>query len=187
MFLAPLHVAFLEMIIDPACSIVFEAEPEEPNVMSRPPRRPDEPLVSQTMLVQAAAYGLLALAIVGAALWLGNFRAMAEGDTRAMAFATLVISDFGLILAHRSLSGSLLTALRKPSPTLLSLMAAVAIVLSVAVSWGPARGLFGFGPLHLDDLALCGVLGIALFATMDAFRWLHRSRGKLPSPAPKNR
>src|SRR5262249_43555159 len=44
LILAPVHIAFLEMAIDPMCSIVFEAEPEEGDVMARPPRDPRSPL-----------------------------------------------------------------------------------------------------------------------------------------------
>lgn len=50
MFLAPAHIAFLEMIIDPVCSLVFEAEPEEQGLMRRPPRDPAQPLLSRRAL-----------------------------------------------------------------------------------------------------------------------------------------
>ncbi len=45
--LGPIHIAFLEMVIDPVCSLVFEAETEEDDVMRRPPRSPDQPLFSR--------------------------------------------------------------------------------------------------------------------------------------------
>jgi Ca2+-transporting ATPase len=176
-FLAPLHVAFIEMIIDPACSIVFEAEPGERNVMARPPRPPNRPLVTSAMLTRSSVYGFLALAVVGFALWLGHMRAMAENDTRALAFATLVIADFGLIFANRSLSGSLASALRRPSPSLVSLLGAVVVVLSIVISWAPARAIFRFGPLHPDDLALCGALGIGVIVAMEMSRSLLRFLG----------
>jgi P-type Ca2+ transporter type 2C len=170
--LAPLHVAFLEMIIDPACSIVFESEPEEQNVMSRPPRAPTQPLISRGMMTRASVYGFLALAVVGFALWLGRIRGMGESDTRTLAFATLVIADFGLIFANRSLIGSLASSFRRPSPSLVVLSGGVAIGLSVVVSWAPARTLFQFGPLHLDDLLLCGALGIGVFVALEISRSL---------------
>ena len=49
--LLPIHVAFLHLIIDPACSIVLEAEPAEENVMKRPPRNPKEPLFGRKLWV----------------------------------------------------------------------------------------------------------------------------------------
>ena len=56
LMLMPVHILFLELIIDPACSTIFEAEPEEANVMNRPPRNPKEPLFSRrTVGVECAA------------------------------------------------------------------------------------------------------------------------------------
>src|SRR6185295_17114362 len=62
--LGPMHIAFLEMVIDPVCSLVFEAEVEEPNVMRRPPRSPDEPLFSRALIIWSLIQGVLALGLV---------------------------------------------------------------------------------------------------------------------------
>jgi Ca2+-transporting ATPase len=51
--LFPVHVLFMELVIDPACSVAFEAEPEERDVTRRPPRRPDAPLLDAALLVPA--------------------------------------------------------------------------------------------------------------------------------------
>src|SRR5262249_61355892 len=56
MIFGPVHISFLEMVIDPVCSLVFEAEREEDDVMRRPPRGPDEPLFSGPLI----GLGLLA-------------------------------------------------------------------------------------------------------------------------------
>ena len=60
----PMHIAFLEMIIDPVCSLVFEAETEEDDVMSRPPRPPDQPLFSGALIGWSLAQGAFAFALV---------------------------------------------------------------------------------------------------------------------------
>jgi Ca2+-transporting ATPase len=60
----PIHIAFLEMVIDPVCSLVFEAETEEDDVMRRPPRSPDEPLFSRALVAWSLLQGLLAFALV---------------------------------------------------------------------------------------------------------------------------
>ncbi len=62
--LGPMHIAFLEMVIDPVCSLVFEAETEEDDVMSRPPRDPADPLFSRAMVVWSLFQGALAFALV---------------------------------------------------------------------------------------------------------------------------
>ncbi|HEY4968518.1 MAG TPA: HAD-IC family P-type ATPase, partial [Steroidobacteraceae bacterium] len=64
LMLTPIHIAFLEMIIDPACSMVFEAEGEEANVMRRPPRDPKSPLLLPRRIVWALLQGLIALLIL---------------------------------------------------------------------------------------------------------------------------
>ena len=62
----PIHIAFLEMVIDPVCSLVFEAETEEDDVMRRPPRAPDEPLFSRALIAWSLLQGTLAFALVAA-------------------------------------------------------------------------------------------------------------------------
>ena len=64
LILFPVHIVFLELIIDPACSIAFEAEPEEANVMNRPPRNPHKPLFSGKTLWLSLAQGLSILSVV---------------------------------------------------------------------------------------------------------------------------
>ena len=62
--LGPVHIAFLEMVIDPVCSLVFEAETEEDDVMRRPPRAPDEPLFSPSMIAWGVFQGVIAFGMV---------------------------------------------------------------------------------------------------------------------------
>ena len=62
----PMHIAFLEMVIDPVCSLVFEAEAEEEDVMRRPPRDPNEPLFSRTLVVWGLFQGAMGFALVAA-------------------------------------------------------------------------------------------------------------------------
>jgi Ca2+-transporting ATPase len=61
--LGPVHVVFLEMIIDPASSIVFEAERADADVMSRPPRCPGAPLFDMALLIRGLMQGVTVLAV----------------------------------------------------------------------------------------------------------------------------
>ena len=114
----PVHIAFLEIIIDPACSIVFEAEPEEANVMHRPPRPPAEPLFGgwnlALSLLQGAGVLLLCIAMFGIAL----DRGLAEGAARALAFTTLVVANIALIFTNRSWEQTILASLHRPNRAL---------------------------------------------------------------------
>jgi P-type Ca2+ transporter type 2C len=68
--LLPVQIAFLELIIDPACSVVFEAGDIDPKVMDQPPRGLQEPMFGTLVLAVAALQGLSALAaVLGVYLW----------------------------------------------------------------------------------------------------------------------
>src|ERR1043166_7228218 len=86
----PLHIAFLEMVIDPICSIAFEAEPAERDVMRRPPRDPQAPLFTISFIAWSLLQGVVVLAVV-AGLFVAALRSgLPEADVRALAFAALV-------------------------------------------------------------------------------------------------
>jgi P-type Ca2+ transporter type 2C len=174
--LGPIHIAFLEMIIDPVCSLVFEAEGEENDVMQRPPRDPEQPLFSAALIGWGLLQGLLAFALVGGVYAIGKHAAMPENELRALAFFALVLSIVGLILVNRSFSASLWAALRRPSPVLLIVLAVVVITLSLSLLWPAARELFKFGPLHPDDLALTVGAAPAVLLALEAIKPLWRAR-----------
>ena len=60
----PVHIALLEMVIDPVCSLVFEAETEEENTMRRPPRDPNEPLFTLPLVLWSLFQGFMAFLLV---------------------------------------------------------------------------------------------------------------------------
>jgi len=159
--LTPIHIAFLEMIIDPACSMVFEAEGEEANVMRRPPRDPKSPLLLRRRILWALLQGLIALAIVASVLISASRMGMAEADLRALVFTSLVLINMGLILVNRSFESSLGRALLGPNRVLWTLLGGVSVLLGIAVFWRPAQSLFHFGELHWNDLAVCLAVGAA--------------------------
>lgn len=167
LMLMPLQIAFLEMVIDPACSVIFESERAEANVMRRPPRRPDAPVLTRAAFLWAAVQGTAALVVVSFALVLGAWAAMPEADLRSFVFVTLVLMNIGLILVNRSFTSSLADALLRPNRALWILVSAVLAVLGAALYWPPAQALFQFGPLHLDDLAICLAAGAAFVAVLE--------------------
>jgi len=158
--LSPVHIAFLEMVIDPVCSIAFEAETEERDLMQRPPRAADSRLLSGPMMVFSLLQGALALGALAIVLFVGMGRDMPTDELRALMFTSLVLINVGLIVVNRSFSSSLSVALRRPNVFLWFLLSLVAGVLTIALSWPPAMDLFQFGPLHADDL------GVSLLATL---------------------
>ncbi|HVA84874.1 MAG TPA: cation-translocating P-type ATPase [Candidatus Saccharimonadales bacterium] len=179
----PIHIAFLEMVIDPVCSLVFEAEAAEMDVMARPPRPPDEPLFSGRRLAWSLFQGACALAVVAGIFFVATVRGMSESEVRALTFFSLVVAIVSLIFVNRAFGASLVVALRRPNPSLVVVIAAVVVVLVLSLAWPFARGLFQFGPLHLDDLAVTIAAGFLLLAALElskSFWW--RGPGGVRTP-----
>ncbi len=172
--LGPVHIAFLEMVIDPVCSLVFEAEKEEDDVMRRPPRDPDEPLFSRALIGWGILQGILALALITVILAITIWRGMPEDEIRAAVFFSLVTAILGLVFVNRSFGKSLAAALGRPNPALAFILLAVTAILGLALLWPPARGLFRFGSLHFDDLVLTIGVGVSLIALLETLKPYHQ-------------
>jgi Ca2+-transporting ATPase len=170
---APIHIAFLEMVIDPVCSIVFEAEHSEDDIMRRPPRSPATPLFSRGLVIWSLLQGGFAFVLIAAVYLLGLERGMPAEEVRALAFITLLLTNVGLIFINRSFSTSLLTAITRRNPALWIVIGVVLPLLLITVRWGPAEALFSFGPLHADDLAICISAAVILLAVLESLkrRW----------------
>ena len=174
----PIHIAFLEMVIDPVCSLVFEAEGEEDDVMHRPPRKPDAPLFSRALIAWGLVQGTLAFAFLAAIYLVALAQGMAENEIRALTFFSLVLTIVGLIFVNRSFSASLMTALVRPNRSLMVVVAAVTSTLSGTLLWPFATDLFRFGSLHLNDLSVTLGAGFAVLLCLELLKPLWRQQLK---------
>ena len=172
----PIHIAFLEMVIDPVCSLVFEAETEEDDVMRRVPRARDEPLFSGSLIGWSLLQGVVAFVLVATIFVVAHMRGMPEAEVRTLTFFALVLTIISLIFVNRSFSASLRTALLRPNVALASVMLIVAAVLSLTLRWNVAQDLFRFGPLHGDDLALTVTGAVVVLALLELLKPLWRKR-----------
>lgn len=176
LILTPVHIAFLEMVIDPVCSIVFEAEVEEADVMARPPRDPRSPLFSGALVVWSLLQGALVLALVAAIYVIALRNGLVEPEARALAFVSLVFANVGLIFTNRSFGPSLRAARKQPNAALWWVVGSIGVLLAIVLLWLPARALFRFGPLHLDDVAICFGAGVATLLALDLLKPIWRNR-----------
>jgi Ca2+-transporting ATPase len=171
---APVHIVFLEMIINPACAIVFETENAESDIMVRPPRRVEERLFGMRNVVLSVLQGMGLLAAVAAVFFLGLHGGLQEEQARALAFTCLVIGNLGLIIASRSFSHSVLSLIRKPNQAQWWMLGGTCIALA-AVLYVPAlQRVFHFSPLHADDLVLPFVAGFVAIAWFKLVKYLYR-------------
>jgi Ca2+-transporting ATPase len=169
-FLAPVHIAFIEMIIDPSCSLVFEAEREESDLMRRPPRSPRARLFSSRRVAWAAGQGLIAAAVTGIVYFICIGRGLHEMEVRATAFLALVGLDIGLILVNRTASASAVQALFRPNPWLWPIVGAAALVLAIAIFAPAVGGLFEFGRVRASDVGLALGAAAVGFLLMEALQ-----------------
>jgi Ca2+-transporting ATPase len=166
LILSPVHIVFLELIIDPACSVAFEAEPEEAGIMNRPPRDPHEPLFGRNRILFSLFQGvgvlLMVLLILGFAVHLGQDAAYA----RAQTFVTLVTGILALIFANRSWSRSITSSLGSPNKALWWVVGGASAFL-VSILYVPyLREVFRLAALPPSELAIClgaGLLSVVSF------------------------
>ena len=160
--LLPVHVAFLELIIDPACSIVFEAENAEPNIMKRPPRNSRNRLFSQGTLLLSLFQGASVLAAIIALLAISARLGYAdENSRRTLAFIALVIANLGLILTNRSWNRTIFSMFREPNRALWWVVGGAIAAMTLLLNVPFLRELFHFNSLHLADILLSIAAGIA--------------------------
>jgi Ca2+-transporting ATPase len=170
--LTPVHIAVLEMIIDPACSIVFEAEPADAGVMSRPPRRATDSLFGHRTLVASALQGLAVLAVSLGAFALALHNGWGEERGRGLAFATVVFSNLGLILVNRSWSQTMLGSLRARNTPFWVLLGGVCGFLALLFAVPFLRRLFAVGAVSAVELLACFAAAVLSVAWFDAAkRW----------------
>jgi len=151
----PVHIVFLELIIDPVCAFVFEAEPEERGIMDRPPRNPRVPLFGIRTLLLSLLQGMTVFLAVAAVYAIALQRGQGEAESRTLAFTTLVIGNLWLILANRSWSRTLFASLRTPNPALWWVSGGTLALLALVLYTPGLRDLFRFSLLHPIDILLC--------------------------------
>ena len=173
---APVHIAFMEMVIDPVCSVVFEAEAEERRIMRRPPRAPNAPLFSRALIAWALVQGLLAFAAAAGMYLYGMSEGLNEADVRALAFVTLVLANLALVAVNRSFASSPLDLVRRPNPFFWGIVALVIPLLMITVSWGPAERLFDFGDMSLMQVGLCVGAALSVLVVLEILKGLWRAR-----------
>ncbi|NYT20841.1 MAG: cation-translocating P-type ATPase [Methanomicrobiales archaeon] len=173
LILLPVHVVFLELIIDPACSVVFEAERAEADVMQRSPRDPGEHLLDKQTTLLALAQGLGVLAVVLAVYLSAVSRGLDTAETRTLTFVTIVIANLALICTNRSWTESIVSSLRKPNLAFWWVMGGTLFFLAVVLAFPFFQEIFQFAPVGPREIlgALCaGVLSVTWFEIYKALK-----------------
>ncbi len=159
LILLPLNIVFLELIIDPACSVAFENEPEEGNIMNRNPRSIHKRLFNKEAAIIAFLQGFVVL-LIDVLIYQNSINmGFGEATARTMAFATIVIANLALIFTNRSWSHSIISSFRKPNNTVWWILIAAMLALLLVIYVPPISNIFLFSPLSLIQLIVCAVAG----------------------------
>lgn len=171
--LLPVHIVFLELIIDPACSIVFESEKEEKNIMNRPPRHRDEGLFTRKNQGLSILQGLIVLAVILAIYDNALARGFGEAEVRTMTFTTIVIANLCLILTNRSWSETIITTLRTPNRAMAWVFAGTLVCLALVLFVPGLRELFLFGSVPFADLLVCILAGAGSVIWFECYKFMN--------------
>jgi Ca2+-transporting ATPase len=171
---APVHIVFLEMIINPACSIAFEAEPAEHDVMRRPPRPPKEPLFGTRILLISLLQGVFVLLATLFVLGYALHNSATEETARALTFTTLVIGSLGLILVNRSWLHTIFKAFDNRNPSFWWVFGGAFVFLILTLAIPLLRDVFHFSPISIPNFALCVLVGLASVVWFEGYKVFRR-------------
>ena len=161
----PVHVIFLELVMGPTCSIVYENEPMEKNTMKRPPRAMGDTFLSLNELGISVVQGLL---ITLGVLFVYQFTVQNGGDeekTRTMVFTTLIFANILLSFTNRSFFYSIIETFRNRNPLLIGMSALVLGLLFLILYVKPVSLFFKVTALTINEL------GIALLIAAVSVLW----------------
>jgi Ca2+-transporting ATPase len=175
--LLPVHIAFLHLIIEPACSVVFEAEPTSDTSMKRMPRPPSQPLFSRSLIGPAVLQGLGVLVIILGVFLVSLYRGQGELDARALTFTTLIFANLGLILVNRSWSQSVVEGLKTPNKALWWVLIGALVILGFVLYTPYTRTVFRFSFVHGFDIAITLIAGLASIVWFEVWKRLRPKQG----------
>ncbi|BDV42635.1 ATPase [Geotalea uraniireducens] len=174
----PIHIAFLHLIIDPACSIVYEVEPAEMDAMQRPPRDPKEPLFSKRVLLLSTLQGVSVLVVLLIVFGVSLVRGHGELEARTLAFTTLIIANLGLMMTNRSWTSTIVRILGAQNAALWWVTGGAVIFLGMALNIPIFREVFRFSVIHPVDVVICVSAGISSIVWFELFKMFSRKKEK---------
>ncbi|MEI8225542.1 MAG: cation-translocating P-type ATPase [Bacteroidota bacterium] len=172
LILWPVHIVFLELIIDPACSIIFEAEKEEINVMNRPPKRIDEPFFGGKKILFSCLQGVGILIITLTVYILGLHFGYEAEEVRAMAFITLIVSNIAVILTNRSWTDNIFKIIATPNKAVLWVTGGAVFFLALILNIPFFLGLFQFHKLTLINIIICILAGLSTIVWFEIYKMI---------------
>ena len=170
----PIHVIFLELIMGPTCSIIYENEPIEPHIMLDGPRKNQESLFSWNELSVSIFQGLIISAAVLIVYQYAIFQHFSEGITRTMTFTTLIFCNTFLTLVNRSFSESVFFTLRYKNPLIPLILSITVLIWFGSVKIPGLRKLFEFENINFQLIMICLLMATVAVFWIEVVKWFRR-------------
>ncbi|PWW29170.1 cation-translocating P-type ATPase [Chryseobacterium sp. AG844] len=170
----PVHVIFLELVMGPTCSIVYENEPIEKNAMQRPPRALTDTFLNWRELTISIIQGII---ITVGILWLYQYSVShgnGESKTRALVFTTLIFSNILLSLVNRSFYYSMLECFKNRNVLLAGISVLVVIFLLIILYASPVSGFFSVTALSIEELGLALLTASVSVLWFEVYKFIKR-------------
>ena len=175
LILWPVHIVFLELIIDPACSMIFEAEKEEKNVMSRPPKDINEPFFGARKIIFSCIQGICILVISLLVYFISLKIGYSEKSVRTFTFVTLIVSNIAVILSNRSWSTNFFKILMTPNKAVKWIIGGAIIFLILILNIPFLLDLFQFEKIGYLELMVCTVAGFSSIIWFEIYKQLKKT------------
>ena len=171
---SPLHIIFLELIMGPTCSIIYENEPMEPNTMRQKPRPFTSTFFNFRELFTSVVQGLMITVGILLVYQLAVHMDLDETTTRSMVFVTLVSSNIFLTLINRSFYYSVFTTLRYHNNLVYYIISATILLTGLLIFIHPMNQFFAFVPLQMSQLGISILVGFAFVVWFEGIKWYRR-------------
>jgi len=178
LILWPVHIVFLELIIDPACSIIFEAEREEKNVMSRPPKDIDEPFFGAKKILLSCTQGIGILVISILVYFIGIRMGYTENAVRTLTFVTLIASNIAVILSNRSWTNNIFRILITPNRAVKWVVGGAVFFLILILNVPFLLDLFQFERINVLETGICALAGLFSITWFEVYKLVNNNRQK---------
>ena len=175
LILWPVHIVFLELIIDPACSMIFEAEKEEKNVMSRPPKEIDEPFFGARKIIFSCMQGVGILVISLLVYFISLKLGYSEKSVRTLTFVTLIVSNIAVILSNRSWSTNFFKILMTPNKAVKWIIGGSIIFLILILNIPFLLDLFQFEKIGYLGLIICTIAGFSSIIWFEIYKLVKKN------------
>jgi len=175
LILLPVHIVFLELIIDPACSIIFEAEKEEKNVMSRPPKDINEPFFGAKKIALSCSQGVGILAICLLVYFVGLKMEYSKEALRTLTFVTLIVSNIAVILSNRSWTSNIFKILVSPNSAVKWVVGGAVFFLILILNVQFFLDMFKFERIGYLELLVCTVAGFSSILWFEIYKQLKKA------------